>query len=176
MLDKYGRNAQFLFRQCAGHTVDEAGCARYYWTEYFAIHGLSYIQRRGEDEKGINAKLNYGYAVLGALIHRAIIAHGLSPVFGMHHSTRYQASAMVYDLIEPWRAFVDDFLVAFETENPGTNEDISEWAKYVSRNLKDRKTECGGNHLKLLDAIDKYVSSIAGCYARKTIRHAWMPT
>ncbi|MCD6198141.1 MAG: hypothetical protein J7K15_06150, partial [Deltaproteobacteria bacterium] len=42
--------------------VDEAACARYYWREYFSIFGLENVVRHGEDDRLINAKLNYGYA------------------------------------------------------------------------------------------------------------------
>ena len=175
VLEKNGRNHAFIRHDLKGGEINEAACARHYWMEFFAIFGLEGVIRRGEDEAGINAKLNYGYAVLGALVHRSIVAHGLSPLFGMHHVTRYKAHAMVYDLIEPWRPFVDDMLVEFEKNGDEEPAPMEKWARHVATDLRDQKIKTKQHRLKLLDALDVYVSGIAKCYEHKTIRHAWMP-
>ncbi len=175
VLDHYGRDAVFLKREMNNKTVDESTSARYYWKEFFLIFGLDGVQRRGEDEQNINAKLNYGYAVLNALIHRSIIAHGLSPVLGIHHITRYKAHAMVYDLMEPWRPYVDKMLCTFERTTQDDDETIRSWARHVAQNLKDTSLKINGKQYKMMDAIDMYVSRIAQCYEHKSIRTAWMP-
>ena len=175
VLESHNRKAMYLIRQLHKNSIDEAACARYYWGEYFALFGLEYVYRHGEDARKINAKLDYGYAVLGALIHRGIVAHGLSPVFGMHHITRYKAHAMVYDLMEPWRPFVDNMLCSFENYQSEAEDTMKEWAKHVSTNLKDIKLKVIDKKLKVIDAIDVFVSQIARCYAKKSIRFAWMP-
>jgi len=176
VLDLHDRNAMFLIRQLQGGPINEAACSRHYWKEYFSLFGLESVLRHGEDSKQINSKLDYGYAVLGALIHRGIVAHGLSPVFGMHHVTRYKAHAMVYDLMEPWRPFVDNMLCDFEDSMTDTEDSMKAWARHVSTNLKNIKLRVNKNKLKAIDAIDVYVSNIAKCYADKTVRFAWMPS
>ena len=174
VLELFDVTVSFLRReQDSGH-ADEAACARQYWRKYFSLLGAYDVPRHSDDESGFNARLNYGYAVLGALIHRGIIAHGLSPVFGMHHVTRYKADAFVYDLMEPWRPFVDLMLIEFVKDHPG-EEDMKPWARHVAGSLKDRRVETPQHTLKLLDAVDVFVSGIAKCYAGKTVRHAWMP-
>jgi CRISPR-associated protein Cas1 len=175
VLERSGKSAAYLRCEIENGLVDEAVCARHYWSEYFAIFGLLEVQRHGDDEKGINAKLNYGYAVLGALVHRSIIAHGLSPLFGMHHVARYKAHAMVYDLMEPWRPYVDLALIAFERKPPGGEPAIEAWARHIAGTLKDTKVNVGDRKLSALDAIDMYVSRIANCYEEKTVRHLWVP-
>lgn len=174
VLESYDVQAPFLKRELEQGMADEASCARHYWRKYFSILGAYSIKRRSDDYEGFNARLNYGYAVLGALIHRSIVAHGLSPVFGIHHITRYKAHALVYDLMEPWRPYVDFMLAEFVKDNPGEN-DMKVWARYVANGLKDIKVKTPKQKLKLLDAIDVYVSGIAKCYAEKTVRHTWMP-
>lgn len=174
-LERFGKSAAYLRCEIDNEPVNEAACARHYWSEYFAIFDLDGVIRHGEDEKGINAKLNYGYAVLGALIHRSIIAHGLSPVFGMHHVTRYKAHAMVYDLIEPWRPFVDTALAAFERKPPGGERTMEAWARHIAGTFKDTKVRTPDRTLTALDAIDVFVERIAKCYAEKTVRHVWVP-
>jgi CRISP-associated protein Cas1 len=176
VLERFGKQAAYLRCEIENGTVDEAACARHYWFEYFGIFGLVDVQRHGEDDLGINSKLNYGYAVLGALVHRSIIAHGLSPVFGMHHVIRYKAHAMVYDLMEPWRPYVDMALASFERNPPGGIPSMEAWARHIAGTLKDTKARVPGRTLTALDAIDAFVSSVAKCYAEKTIRHFWTPS
>ena len=47
--------------------------------------------------------LNYGYAVLRAIIARAICAAGFHPSLGIHHHNRYNAFCLADDLMEPFR-------------------------------------------------------------------------
>ena len=68
-----------------------------------AIRGF----RRGDDEDGRNALLNYGYAVLRAATARAICAAGLHPSFGLHHKNKLNAFPLADDLMEPYRPVVD---------------------------------------------------------------------
>ena len=175
VLELCGVNSKELRFALANGSPDEADCARRYWGEYFAFFGLNGVVRRGDDEEGVNAKLNYGYAVLGALVHRSVLAHGLSPVLGMHHVARYDAHAMVYDLMEPWRPYVDLALARFENKYPGTGKDIESWARHIAGSLKDTKVKTPAQTLFLLDALDVFVSGAAKCYAEKTSTHLWTP-
>lgn len=175
VLDRYGKNSAYLWCALENGPADEADCARHYWKEYFSIISMVDILRHGVDEAGLNARLNYGYAVLGALIHRSIIAHGLSPVFGMHHVSRAQAHAMVYDLMEPWRPFVDAALAAFMKESPETNDGMKAWSRHIAGTLSIIKVKTPAQELTVLDAIDVFVSGVAKCYDEKTVRHLWTP-
>jgi CRISPR-associated protein Cas1 len=51
--------------------------------------------------------LNYGYTVLRAATARAVVAAGLHPSIGLHHSHDNNAMRLVDDLMEPFRPFVD---------------------------------------------------------------------
>lgn len=60
-----------------------------------------------------NAALNYGYAILGAQVHDALLAAGLDPAAGFLHTDRAGKRSLVYDLIEEFRqAAVDRALLA----------------------------------------------------------------
>lgn len=83
-------------------TNREALAARHYWCQLFEKDF-----RRDINGQGINAMLNYGYAVLRAAIARATSASGLHPAFGFHHSNLENPFCLVDDLIEPFRPFVD---------------------------------------------------------------------
>ena len=81
----------------------EAQAARSYWRELFGKPEF----RRDPDGDGLNACLNYGYAVLRAAVARAICGAGLHPSLGLHHHNRYDAFCLADDLMEPFRPLVD---------------------------------------------------------------------
>lgn len=80
----------------------EGQAARVYWR---AMFGADF--RRDRAAEGVNSLLNYGYAVLRAIVARAVTAAGLHPAIGLHHRARENAFALADDLMEPARAIVD---------------------------------------------------------------------
>lgn len=78
----------------------EARAARAYWP-------LLFDSFRRHDEDRRNALLNYGYAILRAMIARALVAHGYVPALGIHHNRATNAFNLADDLIEPYRPLVD---------------------------------------------------------------------
>lgn len=63
--------------------------------------------RRDQNAPGTNALLNYGYTVLRAATARAVIAAGLHPSIGLHHSHDNNAMRLVDDVMEPFRPVID---------------------------------------------------------------------
>jgi CRISP-associated protein Cas1 len=80
----------------------EAQGARKYWQLLF---GPDF--RRDQDAGGLNAMLNYGYTVSRASVARAVVAAGLHPSIGLHHSNAGNPMRLVDDLVEPFRPMVD---------------------------------------------------------------------
>jgi len=80
----------------------EAQGARRYWGLLFG-DGF----RRDQDGGGLNGMLNYGYTVLRACTARAVVAAGLHPTLGLHHSNEGNAMRLVDDLMEPFRPVID---------------------------------------------------------------------
>ncbi len=80
----------------------EAQAAQRYWPRLF---GRSF--RRDREADGVNALLNYGYAVVRAAAARAIVASGLIPSLGVHHRHRGNPFCLADDLVEPYRPYVD---------------------------------------------------------------------
>jgi CRISP-associated protein Cas1 len=54
-----------------------------------------------------NAMLNYGYAVIRAMVARAVVGAGLHPALGLWHRHRNNAFSLADDLMEPLRPLVD---------------------------------------------------------------------
>ncbi len=80
----------------------EAQAARLYWVR---LLGTGF--RRDPDEPGLNALLNYGYAVIRAATARAITAAGLHPSIGVHHKSAVDTMRLADDLMEPYRPLID---------------------------------------------------------------------
>ncbi len=84
-------------------TNREGAAARRYWQHVLGNFGV----KRDPEGDYPNNVLNYGYAVLRAVVSRAIVRAGLHPSFGIHHSNQFNAFALSDDVMEPYRPFVD---------------------------------------------------------------------
>ena len=82
----------------------EARAAAYYWKTIFPDRPDF---TRGREEAEPNNLLNYGYAILRAIVARALVASGLLPTLGIHHHNRYNAYCLADDIMEPYRPYVD---------------------------------------------------------------------
>ena len=70
----------------------EARAAAYYWKNLFPdIDGFT----RSRDGIPPNNLLNYGYAILRAVVARALVISGLLPTLGIHHHNRYNAYCLL---------------------------------------------------------------------------------
>jgi CRISPR-associated protein Cas1 len=73
---------------------------------YFELlFGAQFLRDR--DAPGVNACLNYGYAVVRSTVARAIVGAGLHPALGVFHRNQYNAFCLVDDAMEPLRPLVD---------------------------------------------------------------------
>lgn len=86
----------------------EARAAAYYWKNIFP-----FIENFTRERNGIppNNLLNYGYAILRAVIARALVSSGLLPTLGIHHHNRYNAYCLADDIMEPYRPYVDKLVI-----------------------------------------------------------------
>ncbi len=91
----------------------EAQAAQKYWRLLF---GEQF--RRDTELDGINSLLNYGYAIMRAMIARAIVGSGLHPALGLYHSNQYNGLCLADDLMEPFRPWVDFEVYRLAIDNP----------------------------------------------------------
>lgn len=108
----------------------EAQGAKRYWGLLF---GDDF--RRDQQGGGINAMLNYGYTVLRAATARAVIAAGLHPTIGLHHSNEGNAMRLVDDLMEPFRPMID--LKVWQLSKQGETMITPESKRALVRTLYD---------------------------------------
>ena len=99
---------------CAGNVRSgdadnrEAVAAAYYWKQLFPL-----LESFTRDRFGVppNNIFNYGYAILRGVVARSLVASGLLPTFGIHHSNRYNAYCLADDIMEPYRPIVDKLII-----------------------------------------------------------------
>jgi len=84
----------------------EAQAARIYFQE---LGPDGFVRDR--DGAWPNAPLNYGYSILRAAMARALVGSGLACFRGIHHHNRYNAFALADDMMEPYRPFVDQYVL-----------------------------------------------------------------
>lgn len=101
----------------------EAQAAQRYWPRLF---GKDFRRDRGAE--GINAALNYGYAVVRAAAARAVVAAGLIPSLGVFHSNRGNPFCLVDDMFEPYRPYVDWRVKTWVLEQGNPVPDLSDRA------------------------------------------------
>lgn len=89
----------------------EGRAASFYWKHLFnGILDDDFVRGRFEDDP--NNLLNYGYAVLRAVITRSLVGSGLLPTLGIHHRNKYNAFCLADDVMEPYRPFVDRIVLS----------------------------------------------------------------
>ncbi len=94
----------------------EGQAASLYWERLFA-HIRDFTRNRyGEPPNNL---LNYGYAVLRAIIARNLAASGMILAVGIHHRNKYNPFCLADDIMEPYRPYVDSvvFDILGDTEN-----------------------------------------------------------
>lgn len=95
----------------------EAKAAVYYW-RYIFKKRKDFKRDRGGTYP--NNLLNYGYAILRAIVARALIGSGLLPTLGIHHHNRYNAYCLADDIMEPYRPYVDIIAYKLQEKEIGT--------------------------------------------------------
>jgi len=115
----------------------EAQGARRYWGLLFG-DGF----RRDQQGGGLNGLLNYGYTVMRATMARAIIAAGLHPGIGLHHSNDNNAMRLVDDLMEPFRPVID--LKVWQLRRNGEEMVTPESKRALVRTLYDDMQTASG--------------------------------
>ena len=144
----------------------EARAAAYYWKNVFTTYPNFVRDREGTPPNNL---LNYGYAILRAIIARALVGSGLLPTLGIHHHNRYNAYCLADDIMEPYRPYVDQLVLDIIQ----CNLEISD----ITRDLKMRllgipmlDVVINGKRNPLMIAAQQTTASLARCFAGESKR------
>ncbi len=144
----------------------EGRAAAFYWRNLFRnLKGTSGFTR-GRDMMPPNNLLNYGYAILRAVISRSLVSSGMLPTLGIHHHNRYNAYCLADDIMEPYRPYIDE-LVYNIVADKGV-ESVTELTKEIKAALLTIPTievMIGGKKSPLMVAASQTTASLYKCFS-----------
>lgn len=132
----------------------EAQAAKKYWRVLF---GEAF--RRDPDIEGVNALLNYGYAIIRAVVARAIVGTGFHPALGLNHSNQYNAYCLADDVMEPFRPWVDEIVFNLNTI------ELNRETKTSFLQLLDKNVMFNKQSLPFMVALSLFVAQLKEAYA-----------
>lgn len=139
----------------------EARAAAYYWKGLFKD-----IDQFTREREGVppNNLLNYGYAILRAIVARGLVASGLLPTLGIHHHNRYNAYCLADDIMEPYRPYIDElvFKLAKEHENI---QDLTTELKTSLLTIPTLDVMINGKRSPLMIAVGQTTASLYKCFS-----------
>lgn len=137
----------------------EARAAAYYWRNLFPqFDGFT----RQRDGMYPNNLLNYGYAILRAVIARALVGSGLLPTLGIHHQNRYNAYCLADDIMEPYRPYVDKLVIDLMKRHIG--EELTRDIKSELLTIPTLDVVVKGKRSPLMVAASQTTASLAKCF------------
>ncbi|BDQ03264.1 type II CRISPR-associated endonuclease Cas1 [Ignavibacterium sp.] len=139
----------------------EGRAAAYYWKNLFPQELDFKRDRYGEPPNNL---LNYGYAILRAVVARSLVASGLLPTLGIHHHNKYNAFCLADDIMEPYRPFVDDIVVTLVRDG----EDFTELTQSIKKQLLTIPVVdvfIEKQKRPLMIAVQRTTASLAKCFS-----------
>ena len=134
----------------------EARAAVYYWANLFKNF------KRDREGEPPNNLLNYGYAILRAVVARGLVSSGLLPTLGIHHHNRYNAYCLADDIMEPYRPYIDRLVV--EMFDGGTVE-LDKEAKAKLLTIPVLDVTINSQRSPLMVAVGLTTSSLYKCFS-----------
>ena len=139
----------------------EARAAAYYWRNMFDDEDVFIRDREGEPPNNL---LNYGYAILRAIVARGLVGSGLLPTLGIHHHNRYNAYCLADDIMEPYRPYVDELVVNIRKEFDDTD--------FLDKEIKKRllsiptiEVRINNHRRPLMVAVTETTTSLYKCFS-----------
>ncbi len=150
----------------------EAVAAAYYWKNIFRHTAIS-----EDDGKTTNFKrerfgdppnnlLNYGYAILRAVVARSLVTSGLLPTLGIFHRNQYNAYCLADDIMEPYRPFVDRIVLDIVKMN-GKYLELGSSMKKALLTIPTVDVLIRGEKSPLMVAVQKTTASLSKCFEGK---------
>lgn len=136
----------------------EARAAAYYWKTIFDMEF-----KRGRFGEPPNNLLNYGYAILRAVVARSLVASGMLPALGIHHRNKYNAYCLADDIMEPYRPYVDRKVLTI-IEPDGFDGELTTDVKRQLLEVPATDILISGNDSPLMVGIQQSTASLMRCF------------
>ncbi|MBN7816919.1 type II CRISPR-associated endonuclease Cas1 [Algoriphagus pacificus] len=159
---KYSKRMEYLYKNVSSGDSGnyEAQAAAIYWQLLFDIPDFN----RGQNGIPPNNLLNYGYAILRAVIARALVSSGMLPGVGIWHRNKYNAYCLADDIMEPYRPYVD-LVVTYIVENNDQIDELTTDLKKELLAIPALDVMIDGQKSPLMVAASRTSSSLFECFA-----------
>lgn len=139
----------------------EARAAVYYWNKLFVSYPNFIRDRYGLPPNNL---LNYGYAILRAIVARSLVGSGLLPTLGIHHRNQYNAYCLADDIMEPYRPWVDKLVVKIIQSSPADPAELTPTLKKELLQIPTLDVTIENKKSPLMIAVQRTTASLAKCY------------
>ena len=140
--------------QSADKTKCEGQGAKHYWAYLFDEDFTR--EKQGADD-AINARLNFGYAVLRSMVARSLVLSGLNPALGLGHNNMENPFNLADDFIEPYRFVVERHVAKIQLED--LDGDFNSAARKAMLGFVEQEIKLNGAGYRLPSAINESVAS-----------------
>ena len=140
----------------------EGRAAAYYWKMVFGENRPFKRWRYGDPPNNL---LNYGYAVLRAVVARSLVGSGMLPAVGIHHRNKYNPFCLADDIMEPYRPYVDEAVLKI-TEMFDEDEilDLSQAVKVELLRVPTIDVMIDEQSSPLMVAVGRTTASLMQCF------------
>lgn len=145
---------------------DPANCEGQAARVYFHALGPEGFHR-DRDGDWPNAALNYGYAILRAAVARALVGSGLCCFRGIHHHNRYNPFCLADDVMEPYRPYVDQYVLGKISPFDVPQKELSKEMKARLLQMLTCDVNLGEYRRPLMVALSYTTASLAKYYLGK---------
>lgn len=139
---------------------NEGKAAAYYWKRIFPDFLEFRRERHGPPPNNL---LNYGYAILRAVVARSLVASGLLPTLGIFHRNQYNAYCLADDIMEPYRPFVDKTVCNIISMN-GRFLEMTTSMKKELLDIPAMDVYIDGQKSPLMNAVQRTTASLTKCF------------
>ncbi|WP_423129792.1 type II CRISPR-associated endonuclease Cas1 [Gaoshiqia sp. Z1-71] len=138
----------------------EGRAASVYWKRLFNEHDFT-RDRFGTEP---NSHLNYCYAILRAIVARALVSSGLLPTLGIFHRNKYNAYCLADDVMEPYRPFCDELVYDMFVNGEIDSEEITRPQKARMLAIATCDVLMDGKKSPLMVAMSRTTNSLYECF------------
>lgn len=169
LLKQQGKENKFLLNlaknvKSGDNENHEAKSASYYWKNLFPPFVGNF--RRERYGMPPNNLLNYGYAILRAVVARSLVGSGLLPTLGIFHRNQYNAYCLADDIMEPYRPFVDK-LVCTMLDPMEPAFELTPLIKKQLLTIPAMDVFINGDKSPLMTGVQRTTASLAKCFEGK---------
>lgn len=125
-----------------------------------------------------NSALNYSYAIIRSIVARSIATRGLIPSLGLFHHSELNSFNLADDIIEPYRAFVDNYVLStMATKHIGEDNDdfLTTSDRHTAIDILNNSVIINHKQYVVRDAVDMTVESLVRAIINKSVDELLLP-